>query len=162
MKRISGFFIAVMLLFGLSGVSEQILPAHETALPLYEILLSCDTFYNFDGVPDEAFAREAVYRLNERTATEGEPTPPEEAYKMLFSEGEYVFPEEPEEYLPALPVQIEIENAVESGIGTVIVSLRVQKDYGFGMEFWGYVDIHILPDETAPFGAYVTRVFIPE
>ena len=83
------------------------------------------------------------------------------AGEIVF-EGEYVFSEEAEEYLPALPVQIEIENAVESGIGTVIVSLRVQKDYSFGMEFWGYVDIHILPDETAPFGAYVTRVFIPE
>lgn len=162
MKRISALLIALILLLGLNGVSEQALPAHEAAMPLYEILLSCDMFYNFDGIPDEAFAREAVYRLNERTATAGEPAAPEDAYKMLFFEGEYVFSEEAEEYLPALPVQIEIENAVESGIGTVIVSLRVQKDYGFGMEFWGYVDIHILPDETAPFGAYVTRVFIPE
>lgn len=162
MKRIFAFLIALMLLWGLNGVSEQTLPAYETAMPLYEILLSCDMFYNFDGIPDEAFAREAVYRLNERMATASEPVAPEDAYKMLFSEGEYVFFEEAEEYLPALPVEIEIENAVESGSGTVIVSLRVQKDYGFGMELWGYVDIHILPDETAPFGAYVTRVFIPE
>ncbi len=162
MKKILALICAFILVFAFCAYAQEEAPVYEKAMPLYEILLSCDTFYNFDGIPDEAFAREAVYRMNERSATAGEPTAPEEAYKMLFSEGEYIYASEPEAYLPALPVQIEIENAVESGVGTIIVSLRVQKDYGFGMELWGYVDIHILPDETAPFGALVTRVFIPE
>lgn len=162
MKRISALIISFMLILGLTGNCETVMPAYEAAMPLYEILLSCDTFYNFDGVPDEAFAREAVYRLMELSATASEPMTNEDAYGMLFNEGEYVPSEETEEYLPALPVEIEIENAVESGSGAIIVSLRVQKDFGFGMELWGYVDVHILPSEAAPFGAYVTRVFIPE
>lgn len=162
MKRILALILALISVFVFCAYAQEDAPVYEKAMPLYEILLSSDTFYNFDGIPDEAFAREAVYRLGEKTATAGEPAAPEDAYKMMFAEGEYIYASEPEAYLPALPVQIEIENAVESGVGTIIVSLRVQKDYGFGMELWGYVDVHILPSETAPFGALVTRVFIPE
>ena len=162
MKKLFIMIAVLVLSFSGFAFSEEEVPVFEKAMPLYEILLSSDTFYNFDGVPDAALAAEAVYRLNERLATAGEPIAPEEAYRMLFNEGEYEPACETEEYLPAPPVQIEVENAVESGVGTIIVSLRVQKDFGFGMELWGYVDIHILPDENAPFGAYVTRVFIPE
>lgn len=162
MKRILALLFAFISVFAFCTHAQEDAPVCEKAMPLYEILLSCDTFYNFDGIPDAEFAREAVYRLSEKTATPGETAAPEEAYGMLFAEGEYIPAAEPEAYLPTLPVQIEIENAVESGVGTIIVSLRVQKDYGFGPELWGYVDVHILPSETAPFGALVTRVFIPE
>ena len=162
MKKILAAVLCLLTCFSLVCLSEADVPVYEKAMPLYEILLSSDTFYNFDGAPDEVMAREAVYRLREKFATLSEPISNEDAYKMLFSEGEYVYTDENETYLPALPVKIGIESAIESGIGTIIVSLRVEKDFGFGMELWGYADIHILPDENAPFFAYVTRVFIPE
>lgn len=171
MKRFIALMLSMILLAAGSCVSEVSdipdipeygMPVYEIAKPLYEILLSCDSFYNFDGVPDEEFAREAVCRLIKMQTTACELLTFEDAYSMLFSEGEYVYALDTEAYPSALPVNIEIDGAIESGTGTIIVSLRVEKDFGFGMEFWGYVDIHILPDETAPFYARVTRVFIPE
>lgn len=162
MKKLISALLFVVMLLSAAAFSENDAPVYEKAMPLYEILLSSDTFYNFDKIPDEFMAREAVYRLQERFATLSEPISNEDAYKMLFSEGEYVYSEEEETYLDPLPLKIEIESAVETGTGTIIVSLRVEKDFGFGMELWGYADIHILPDETAPFSAYVIRVFIPE
>ena len=162
MKKILSALLFAVMLLSAGALSENDAPAYEKAMPLYEILLSCDTFYNFDKIPDESMAREAVLRLQERFATLSEPISNEDAYKMLFIEGEYVYAEEEEAYLDPLPVKIEIESAIETGTGTIIVSLRVEKDFGFGMELWGYADVHILPDETAPFSAYVTRVFIPE
>ncbi|MBE5791542.1 MAG: hypothetical protein IJN21_06525 [Clostridia bacterium] len=162
MKRLFALILALCAVFSAGAVSELEAPVYEKAMPLYEILLSCDTFYNFDKIPDESMAREAVYRLQERFATLSEPILNEDAYKMLFSEGEYIYAQEEDAYLDPLPLKIEIESAVETGTGTIIVSLRVEKDFGFGMELWGYADIHILPDESAPFSAYVTRVFIPE
>lgn len=164
MKRLFAAALCLIMAFSVCAFSEAEAPVYEKAMPLYEILLSSDTFYNFDGVPDEAMAREAVYRLREKMATPSEPISNEDAYKMIFAEGEYIEyeGEEAETYLPPLPLEIGIESAVESGVGTIIVSVRVEKDFGFGMELWGYADIHILPDETAPFFARVTRVFIPE
>ncbi len=162
MKKMISTVLALCLIFMGCAFSEPETPVYEKAMPLYEILLSSDTFYNFDGAPDAAMGREAVYRLRERYAALSEAISDEEAYRMIFAGGEYVPAEETETYLAPLPVKIQIESAVDSGIGTMIVTIRVEKDFGFGMELWGYADIHILPEETAPYGAYVTRVFIPE
>lgn len=164
MLRISAFVLALfMALLSPAYASETgNLPPYEEALPLYNALLSSDTFYNFENIPDETLAREVVYRLRQLLATPAEALTDEDIYRMVFKEGAYVPAPEEISYLDPLPMEIAIENAVESGNEKIIVSLRVEKDFGFGMELWGYVDIHILPDENAPYGAYVTRVFIPE
>ncbi|MBR3927442.1 MAG: hypothetical protein IKJ65_00410 [Clostridia bacterium] len=162
MKRVFALMLALLLVFSAGAFSETEAPVYESAAPLYEILLSSDTFYNFDIAPDEFMGREAVYRFHEKFATLSEPVSNEDAYKMIFAGGEYVYSEKEETYLPPLPVKIEIDGAIENGSGGFIVSLRVEKDFGFGMELWGYCDIHIIPNENSPFGASVTRVFIPE
>ena len=126
-----------------------------------EMLLSSDSFMSFETSPNPALAQDVIGQYRLLSATAGEALTDEEIYALLFTDGECPeFPEDAQSTL--LPVRAQIENALDSGIGTVIVSVRSEKDYGFGFEFDLYADFHILPDENAPFGARIVRVFIPE
>lgn len=167
MKKLLAALFALLMF--IPCAAESALPVQEPCaldeealIPLFEILVSCETFYNFENEPDPAFAEEAVYRYGVRTATQGEAPENAAVYAMLFAFGEYTPPEAAESYSEPLPVRVIIENTLESGTGSVIVSVKVEMDYGFGFEHAYYCDIHVLPDAQAPFGARVVRVFIPE
>ena len=161
MKRIFALIVLIALSLGCMGETTETYDAN-ASLALFEILVTCDTFYNFDEIPDPEFAREAVSRYIERMATISEMPDETEIYCMLFASGQYEYVDAYDTYFDALPVSVQIESAIESGTGAWIVSLKVEKDYGYGMEHAYYCDIHVLPDASAPFSARVTRVFIPE
>lgn len=159
MKKLIAILALIMCLF--SAFSEEI-PVEEKALPLYEILLSAPSFTSFKEAPEAELSFEAIEIFRKFLVTPGEALTDEEIYKMLFSVGEFMPFDGEEEAFEILPVRVTIESAVESGVGTIIVSVRSEKDYGFGFEFDMYADFHIVPDENAPFGARIARVFIPE
>lgn len=135
----------------------------ENAKPLFEIVFSCPSASSFEESPDAFFADEVIRAYLSR-ATQGEAASAEQVYHFIFQNGEYMpFPEN-EQPIPIkpFPARATIESAIDSGAGAIIASLRIENDYGFGMEFSYYVDVHIVPDQEAPFGARITRIFFPE
>ena len=139
---------------------------YEGVAPLFEMIMSAPAFQSFKEAPEYDLAAQTVSLFRRVFATPSEALSDEEIYALVFACG--VMPDaakadedltEPPEFLP---VRVSIENAVDSGIGTVIISVKSEKDYGYGFEFDMYADFHILSDENAPFGARIARVFIPE
>jgi len=129
----------------------------ERAIPLFEILVSCPSVSSFEEAPEADFANEAV-KAYLKTASPSEITDEAAAYAMLFASGAFEKAEAQEAY----PARVQLESALDSGSGTVKASVRAEIDYGYGFEFAFYTDIYLLPDEEAPFGARVARVFFPE
>ena len=158
MKKILALIL--MLAMTLFCAAEEI-SVEERAVPLYEMLLGSWLFESFEEAPPVELASHAVARYREMFATASEAMTDEEIYALLFVSGEYEPLEEAEAY-GYDTVRVTVESAVESGIGTLIVSVRSERDYGCGFEFDMYADFHILPDADAPFGARIARVFIPE
>jgi len=158
MKKILA--IVLLLAAAFCACGEEMKP-EEKAVPLYEMLLSSCYFESFEEAPGALLALQVIGMYREYAATAGEALTDEEIYGMLFSGGVYEEAQEEAENWTD-PVRVTIESAIESGIGTIIVSVKSEKDYGYGFEFDMYADFHILPDENAPFGARIARVFIPE
>ena len=163
------FILIICLVLSLTAChAETPIPTTEeitqSAIPLYEILFSCPSVTSFEEAPDAYLADEAVqvFLAREDIADEIKALSPDQVYSLLFSGGVYQLPMPEMIPVKAFPARTEIESAIESGVGTIIVSLCVENDYGFGMEFSYYVDVHIIPDQTAPYGAKITRVFFPE
>lgn len=164
--------IFILLILSLSvsfaeAPSLSVQEVSEGAIPLYEILFSCPSAMSFETEPEADFAFEAVWVYAGHLILENpqaQALSNEEAYFHIFRNGSYPVFEEGFMPLPvkAFPANVQIESAIESGTGTIIVSLRVENDYGYGMEFSCYVDVHIYPDPNAPFGATVDRIFFPE
>lgn len=126
----------------------------EAALPVMTLIASCPSFASFEGAPPEALASEV------------------QCFGDAFLECDSALfiafacpPETASEAAPPaslIPTMLEIESAIDTGTGRVRVSVRASQDFGFGYEFGFYADFTLLPDASAPFGARVESVFIPE
>ena len=165
MKRVLGLVLALVLACtGLAAWAEQTVApdpyviAYE-ALDILSAFMMCPSAASFDDLPGQELAAEAVaaYRLT----GDIDGLTDEEIYAMIFASGEYApLPETRDPNL--LPVEIEIDSAIDCGDGTVKVSLTVNADYGDGYEFYCLVDIYLTPDAEAPCGSRICRVFFPE
>ena len=132
------------------------------ALELFASVLMCPDIESFEDMPSEELAWEAI--LAYRLVGDDQGMSDEEIYKTLFAEGEYTpLYEIAENIDPSLlPVEIEIDSAIDCGGGLVKVSLTVYADAGDGYEFYCLVDIYLRPDPAAVHGSRIARVFFPE
>lgn len=128
------------------------------ALDILSAFMMCPSAMSFEEAPEAALAGEAI--LAYRMTGDIEGLSDEEIYRTIFAFGECVPAEQADPAL--LPVEIEIDSAIDCGDGTIKVSLTVYADYGDGYEFYCQVDIYLLPDPEAPCGSRISRVFFPE
>ncbi|MBR5750772.1 MAG: hypothetical protein IKX84_00150 [Clostridia bacterium] len=158
MKRLAVLLICLVLAFGAHAETDLAGALSESAVPLVEILCMCTEISAFDEAPDALLACQAVRAY--RTVFEEAPETDEEIYALLFAYGEYAPPpEEPEEILAS---RAEVDSAIDCGTGEIKLSVSVYRDYGDGFEFDLCLDIYLVPDSSSPFGARISRVFIPE
>lgn len=126
----------------------------ESALPLLTLIASCPSFSAFTDTPGAELLSEIIAFWNG-----------DEIGNLLSALlVSYELPAEglPDVYAEMIPTELTIESAIDSGLGTVKVSVAASQDFGFGYEFSFYADFYLLPDGAALFGARVERVVIPE
>ena len=129
------------------------------ALDIIAALMMCPSAVSFEDAPPEELAQEAVFAY--KIIGEIEEISDREIYALMFAFGEYLPPAEAID--PALvPVQIEIDSAIDAGDGTVKASVTVYADTDDGYDFYCLADVYLLPDETAPCGSRICGLFFPE
>ena len=164
MKRFAALLLALALTvcgaaFGeTQGKPDPDKTAYE-ALDILSALLMCPGLVSFEGAPEAELAMEAI--LAWRMIGDGDDLSNGEIYRLLFASGEYDPAFEGSDP-NLLPVEIEIDSAIDSGDGTVKVSLTAYADSGDGYEFYLLADVYLLPDPEAPSGSRISRVFLPE
>ena len=121
------------------------------------LLAMCPSVADFDGAPDSQLGSEAVDAYRTLYPHSGKNA--SQIYDAIFTSGAYTDTGVESTYLNRAHVSIESVLAV--GRGIIKVSIRADIDYGDGFEFGFYADVYLEPDDEAPFGARVTRLFFP-
>ena len=164
MKRFAALLLALVLAWTAPAALAQSSPvdpdklAYE-ALDILSALLMCPSLASFEKTPEPELAMEAI--LAYRIVSGQEELSNSEIYRALFAAGEYD-PSFEDSDPDLLPVEIEIDSAIDSGNGTVKVSLTAYADTGDGYGFYCLADIYLQPDSEAPSGSRISRVFLPE
>lgn len=161
MKRVCSLILVLLLCFAFA----ESLSTDEGIVELAGFLCSLPGITSFEEVPDAALAREAVslypaYFL-------GSEMEAETIYAALFAgaqpEDEKIEWGYPESEVPLLiPTLVEIEDALTLPDGIQRISAIAKQDFGYGYEFAFLVDLYFTPDESAPHGYRVSKIFFPE
>ena len=165
MKRIAVLILILSLVLASAPVLSEAKEAPDPDITAYEALdilsalMMCPSAASFEDVPSAELAAEAIMAYVLTGDIEG--LSEDEIYHVIFANGEYAPPAERGDPM-LLPVEIEIDSAIDSGDGQIKVSLTVYADYGDGYEFYCMVDIYLLPDAEAPCGSRISRMFFPE
>ena len=158
MKKALALIMCLLLALSVCAETDLAATLAESAMPLVQAFCMCTEISAFEEVPEALTACQAVraYRMlfEDASETDGE------IYELLFAYGEYALSdEEPEEPVPS---RAETDSAIDCGTGEIKLSVSVYRDYGDGFEFELCLDVYLVPDSLSPFGARISRVFIPE